>query len=47
MVAIGGDLVKASLGVRALASFARVMPVHPRLDAREAQAVAQYIHDQR
>ena len=42
--AIGGDLVKAHLGVRALASFARVMPVHPRLDEREAKAVAQYIH---
>lgn len=43
--AIGGDLVKAHLGVHALASFARVMPVRPRLDEREAQAVAQYIHD--
>ena len=41
--AIGGDLVKAHLGVRDLASFARVMPVRPRLDAQEADAVARYI----
>jgi mono/diheme cytochrome c family protein len=41
--AVGGDLVVANLGVRALASFARVMPVHPRLDAREANAVARYV----
>jgi len=42
--AIGGDLVVAHLGVRALASFARVMPVRPRLDRADADAVARYIH---
>ena len=44
---VGGDLVVAHLPVRALASFARVMPVQPRLDEREANAVARYIHSVR
>jgi mono/diheme cytochrome c family protein len=40
--AAGGDLAIARLGVRDLASFARVMPV--RLSRAEVNAVAAYIH---
>jgi mono/diheme cytochrome c family protein len=40
----GGDLVLAHLDVRDLASFARTMPVRPRLTERQAAAVAAYVH---
>lgn len=42
--AVGGDLVALRLSVADLASFARVMPVRPRLSRADALAVAEYIH---
>jgi mono/diheme cytochrome c family protein len=39
----GGDLATLHLGVRDLASFARVMPVTPPLTREQALAVARYV----
>jgi mono/diheme cytochrome c family protein len=41
--ATGGDLRVGRLTVADIASFARIMPVHPPLDAAEARAVARYV----
>jgi len=41
--AVGGDLVNAHLGVRDIASFARVMPTPHRLSPAAAAAVAVYV----
>jgi mono/diheme cytochrome c family protein len=42
--ASGGDLVNRNLTVADLASFARTMPIRPRLTAADADAVARYIY---
>jgi mono/diheme cytochrome c family protein len=39
----GGDLAIAHMPVADLASFARVMPVTPRLSKSDALAVARYV----
>lgn len=39
----GGDLRAGRLTAADVASFARVMPVHPSLSAADARAVAQYV----
>jgi len=39
-----GDLANRHFSVADLASFARVMPVRPRLSQADALAVAEYIH---
>ena len=39
-----GDLANPLFSVADLASFARVMPVHPTLSQADALAVAEYIH---
>ena len=39
----GGDLREGHLDEAAVASFARVMPVRPRLDAADLRAVAAYV----
>ncbi len=39
----GGDLSGYRLTVDEIASFARVMPVHPRLSAAEIRAVSRYV----
>lgn len=39
----GGDLREGHLDAAAVASFARVMPVKPRLDAADLRAVAAYV----
>ncbi|HEU5372112.1 MAG TPA: c-type cytochrome [Gaiellaceae bacterium] len=39
----GGDLRAARLSAGAVASFARVMPVHPPLTAADARAVGRYV----
>ena len=39
-----GDLADIHLSVADVTSFAKIMPVRPRLSAFEALAVAQYIH---
>ena len=41
--ASGGDLRVGRMSVTAVASFVRVMPVHPRLDREQTQAVARYV----
>jgi mono/diheme cytochrome c family protein len=41
--ASGGDLRVGRLDAAAIASFARVMPVEPRLDSAELRAVAAYV----
>lgn len=40
----GGDLTTARLRIRDIASFARIMPVRPRLTEADAVAFAEYIH---
>jgi mono/diheme cytochrome c family protein len=39
----GGDLTQNRLTAAEIASFARVMPVHPRLSDSEIRAVAAYV----
>jgi mono/diheme cytochrome c family protein len=39
----GGDLTQNRLTAAEIASFARVMPVHPRLSDAEIRAVAAYV----
>ena len=39
----GGDLGSVRLSVRDLASFARIMPVRPRLSEADVEAVAEYV----
>src|SRR3954468_18880853 len=39
----GGDLSGYRLTVDEIASFARVMPVHPRLSTAEIRAVSRYV----
>jgi mono/diheme cytochrome c family protein len=41
--AIGGDLRVGHLDAAAIASFARVMPVEPRLDSADLRAVSAYV----
>ncbi len=41
--AAGGDLRVGRMSVTAVASFVRVMPIHPRLDREQTQAVARYV----
>jgi mono/diheme cytochrome c family protein len=43
--ASGGDLRAGRLTVADVASFARVMPVTPPLDAADARAVARFVVD--
>jgi mono/diheme cytochrome c family protein len=43
----GGDLGGLRLNVAAVESFARVMPVRPRLSPEEAHAVAVYVLERR
>ena len=40
----GGDLLLPSFSVADFASFARIMPVRPRLSEADVQAVAEYLH---
>jgi mono/diheme cytochrome c family protein len=40
---VGGDLRDMRMSAADVASFARVMPVHPRLTAAEIAAVAAYV----
>ena len=39
----GGDLRVGRLTTAEIASFVRVMPIRPPLDARDTQAVARYV----
>jgi mono/diheme cytochrome c family protein len=39
-----GDLANPRLSVADLESFAKVMPIHPKLSQADALAVAQYVH---
>ena len=41
--ASGGDLRIARLSVASAASFTRMMPIHPRLDRQQTQAVARFV----
>jgi mono/diheme cytochrome c family protein len=41
--AAGGDLRATRLTAADVASFARVMPVHPPLSAADARAVGRYV----
>ncbi len=41
--ASGGDLRVGRMSVTAVASFVRVMPIRPRLDSEQTQAVARYV----
>jgi len=43
----GGDLALGSLSVSDVESFARIMPVRPRLTRAELHAVATYVVDRR
>ena len=43
----GGDLAIGTMSLDDVQSFARIMPVHPRLTRSEIHAVAAYVVEQR